>query len=498
MEQFGKYELLEKIGTGGMAEVYLCRPAGVALSKLMAIKRILPNLRDDGSFLRMLVREGAIALRFRHHAIITVHELSNVGELYYIAMEYFPGVTLTEIIRLLRNKKGQLYLLDKVHIIKNIAEALQYIHDFAGNGMISEIIHRDISPHNILVGFDGGLKLIDFGIAKVSSDTTQSRTIKGKIAYMSPEQVRGQALSKQTDIFSLGIVFWELLTGRKLFTGKTIKEVIAKIEKCDVPPVTNFVEDLPEELNRICMRALSPDLKTRYSSAGELVEEIDAFLKKFGRDRNHAQQLGLSLQSLFPDQFKRVQEILHKYEAYDLDPASPLSELTPAPSVANRSAEYVRDKSFFSSKKSTPSILLSVAAMAAVGVGALLYQQDRREDRAQKNEIVKETPNPRLEFVPPPPAEVPKTTQPEATQPANPPEPSEPAATVATTSTEATPKPKPKPSASAGASASASAGVKTKSKSATKADRGKPTHANKKSKDRGRGGTTHAKRLRVP
>ena len=314
MQTFGKFQLLERIGTGGMAEIFLAKPLDASMSKLVAVKRILPHLMDDPTFHEMFRRECAIVLRFRHHSIIAVHEMGTIEGQHYMSMEYFPGKTLGTLMVSLRKHEKNLDTDLKVQIIKNIAEALQYIHDFSDYGRPTEIIHRDISPHNIMIGFDGATKLIDFGIAKITDrDHTQTKAIKGKVPYMSPEQVRSEKLTKQTDIFSLGVVFWELLAGRKLFTGQTIAELTTKVEECIVPPISIEAPNIPAEIGRICTKALSRETKFRYSSATEMIADIDEYLRSQNAE-NPQRKLATIVQELFTEELEVLKRQLHSYE----------------------------------------------------------------------------------------------------------------------------------------------------------------------------------------
>ena len=316
MKAFGKFQLLEHIGTGGMAEIFLARPGDAALSKLVALKRILPEHAESAYYREMFRREGEIALRFRHPSIVTVHELGKVAGHYYMSMEFFPGKTLAQLIVALRDNPDAVEVKDKALIIKSIADALHYIHEFSDHGEETEIIHRDISPQNILVGFDGATKLIDFGVAKVNTEEekTASKNLKGKVAYMSPEQVRGEELTKQTDVFSLGVVLWEILTGRKLFTGKSVEEVTRKVEQCDIPIFAEYAATMPMELRIIALKALAKDVGSRYKSAGELSADLDEYLRKQQSDRSQ-KRLAKALQALFPEDFSHLQSVLKKHEA---------------------------------------------------------------------------------------------------------------------------------------------------------------------------------------
>ena len=319
-ESFGKFQLLERIGAGGMAEIFLALPADTAFSKLVAVKRILPDYNEDAYYRRMFRREGQIAVRFRHPAIVAVHEMGQVDHQLYISMEYFPGKTLAELIRNFRDNGDGLQVQDKLMIIKQIADGLHYIHEFTDHGEATEIIHRDISPQNILVGFDGAVKLIDFGVARINTteEATHSDDLKGKIAYMSPEQARGDTLTKQTDVFSLGIVLWELLACKKLFTGKSADEVSEKVEKAIVPDISLHAKYLPVEVLRICKRALAKDVRERYKTAADFSADLEDALKHFVRT-GHAKRVAKALHGLFPKESNRLQIQLKKYEAVKND-----------------------------------------------------------------------------------------------------------------------------------------------------------------------------------
>jgi len=298
-----------------MAEIFLARPVDVALSKLVALKRILPDYSDRANFREMFVREGEIALRFRHPSIVTVHEIGQVGRDHYMTMEYFPGKTLAQLTGHLRDGKGDLDVSEKVYIIKSIADALQYIHDFSDYGDSTEIIHRDISPQNIMVGFDGAAKLIDFGVAKVNTleRGTDTKDIKGKFAYMSPEQIRGDKLTKRTDIFSLGIVFWELLNKRKLFTGKMVEDVTKQVINFEEPKLVDFSTEVPYALCKICQKCLAIKPGDRYQSAGELARELDEFLRK-SSEGSQQRRVAEAMSRIFPDDVGHLRAQLKRYE----------------------------------------------------------------------------------------------------------------------------------------------------------------------------------------
>jgi len=314
LQRFGKFQLLELIGSGGMAEVFLAKPSDAVLSKLVALKRILPEFTDDSLFREHFQREGKIALSLRHQGIVSVHEMGIIEQQCYISMEYFPGKTLADIINQMHKLNVKTDQFDVAFIIMRVAEALNYIHHFKDYGSQREILHRDISPHNIMVGFDGAVKLIDFGIAKDTSlEFSKTKSLKGKFAYMSPEQIRHEQLTKQTDIFSLGIVLWELLTQKKLFAGKTIEEVTKKVEKCEVPSLAKIVPHVSSLLGNICKKALEEKSQNRYPNAAEMADNIQSFLK-FYKKENPQAHLAEVVQVLFPEDFRSLQTRLRRYE----------------------------------------------------------------------------------------------------------------------------------------------------------------------------------------
>lgn len=379
LERFGKFQLLELVGRGGMAEIYLAKPADAVLSKLVAVKRILPQYNEDPSFREMFQQEGAIALQFRHHGIIAVHEMGIIDEQCYLSMEYFPGKTLAHIMSQIRTNKLKLEPTDVAFVVMRIADALNYIHDFRDYGGLREIIHRDISPHNIMIGFDGAIKLIDFGIAKDTSHvTTQSRAIKGKIAYMSPEQVRGEALTKQTDIFSLGIVFWELLSAKRLFTGNTVKEIVDKVRQYRQTPLLEDVIKESPSLFRICERALSERAQGRYFSAGEMASELQEYLR-YSEVENQQKRMAMIMRELFSDELSKLKNMLRTYEgAKDITSPSLVDSSLGSYSSANSSSHRVSSPDGFSvasrtlvRKKKTwliPSLVIGAFALTVGGI----------------------------------------------------------------------------------------------------------------------------------
>ena len=280
---FGKYLLLDRIAVGGMAEVYLAKSFGIeGFEKLLAIKRILPTMAEDQDFIEMFIDEAKIAGQLTHANIVPIFELGKIGESHYIAMEYVWGKDLLQIMNRFRRLRKRMPPAMVAWIATKMCEALDYAHnkrDRRGHSL--NIIHRDVSPQNILVSYEGEVKLIDFGIAKAASRTTktQAGVLKGKFGYMSPEQVRGMPIDHRSDIFAVGTCMYEALTSERLFLGESDFSTLEKVRNASVAPVMEVAE-VPGELNEVVMRALRRDPGDRYQSASQLHEALQGYLAK--------------------------------------------------------------------------------------------------------------------------------------------------------------------------------------------------------------------------
>lgn len=279
---FGQYHLTEKIAQGGMAEIFKGRTVDAnGLEKTVVIKRILPHIAASTEFIAMLVDEAKIAVQLSHGNIAQIYDLGKVGEDYFIVMEYVAGKSVSQIARRLRHLVRPCPLPVACFIVSEVAAGLDYMHrkrDEEGNPL--GIIHRDISPQNIIVSESATIKIIDFGIAKAKTKvtTTDSGVVKGKFAYMSPEHAEGEKLDYRSDIFSLGIILDELLVGQRLFKGKNNAETIRKVKKAKVRPPSLDRPEIPPELDEIVLKALARDREKRYQQAGLLREDLTRLL----------------------------------------------------------------------------------------------------------------------------------------------------------------------------------------------------------------------------
>ncbi len=295
LETFGRYQLIKKLATGGMGQVYLARQKGpVGFEKLVVVKRILPHLTEDEDFIAMFFDEARIAALLNHPNITQIYDLGEVEGVYFIAMEYVHGDSLRAVNTKANTQKGGMPLGLKLRVIADAAAGLDFAHRAKGpTGEPLALIHRDVSPQNVLVGFNGGVKLIDFGVAKAAGkrSTTLTGAIKGKYAYMSPEQARGEDLDSRSDVFGLGIVFYELLTSTRLFKRESETLTLKAVVGAKVTPPSAVVKTLPKALDAIVLKALAKKRTERFQTAGELQLALEDF---FVRQRIPATMAHLS------------------------------------------------------------------------------------------------------------------------------------------------------------------------------------------------------------
>jgi serine/threonine-protein kinase len=300
--QFGKYTLFERIGRGGMADVYKGRVSGPqGFERTFVVKRILPHLSDDATFIKMFVEEAKLSARLAHPNIVQIFELGAVEGEYFISMEYIRGRDLSETMRAIWKAMGPPRPELVAYIGREACRALSYAHSLADErGRSLGMIHRDVSPSNIMMSYEGAVKLLDFGIAKAlgeAPETTKSGTMKGKYAYMAPEQTEGDDVDHRIDIFSCGIVLHEVLTGRRLFKGQNDVLTIERVRRCDVPPPSQQNPMVPPELDAIILRALARDRDKRWATAADMADALDDVVHAARFQPTHLAQL---LHDLFP------------------------------------------------------------------------------------------------------------------------------------------------------------------------------------------------------
>lgn len=283
--KMGRYLLMERLATGGMAEVYRAKAGGAGgFEKQVAIKRILPTYSQNEEFRKMFEYEARLSSQLTHSNIVQVYDFNKFGETYLLAMEYVDGKNLRQFVNKTRKVDVQFPIEFSVFVMNEVCKGLEYAHtkkdDMTGKSL--NIIHRDMSPQNIMLSYEGAVKIVDFGIAKAKdrADETRSGVIKGKFGYMSPEQANGLSVDHRTDIFSTGIILWEMLTGRRLFAAESDMATLRMIQECVIMPPSKINPRVPPELEKIVMKVLSKDLKLRYNSAGDLHRHLLEFLSK--------------------------------------------------------------------------------------------------------------------------------------------------------------------------------------------------------------------------
>jgi serine/threonine protein kinase len=279
----GRYELLHRLGHGGMATVYLGRAIGTAgFEKLVAVKVIHPHLANEPDFVEMFLDEARIAARIRHPHVVEILDLGREDDVFFMVMEYIEGDTLSTLLRELK-KTGELLPVQAVlQMIADACEGLACAHDLVDpDGVPYHLVHRDVSPHNLLVGLDGRVSVVDFGIMKAAGkrSTTLTGQLRGKLPYMSPEQARGQPIDRRTDVFALGAVMWELLTNTRLISGETESEILAHVSDFQLPDINELRGDLPPAVHRVLQRALAADLERRYADAHEMIRDVRSALR---------------------------------------------------------------------------------------------------------------------------------------------------------------------------------------------------------------------------
>ena len=277
---FGRYQLLKKIASGGMGQVLLAKKGEEGFEKLVVLKRILPHLVEDEEFFTMFRDEAKITMRLDHPNIARINEFGVEAGVHYIEMEYVAGEDVRRIEKRAAAAAKGIPIGVILRIIADAAAGLDFAHKARDTkGAPLGLVHRDVSPQNILVGFDGSVKLIDFGVAKAAGRAQHTATgiLKGKFPYMSPEQAQGDELDGRSDVFALGIVLWEQLTGRRLFKGENDLATQRLVRACQVPAPSSVEPSVPSGLDPITLKALSKDAKDRFQDAAELRNVLEDF-----------------------------------------------------------------------------------------------------------------------------------------------------------------------------------------------------------------------------
>jgi len=284
-DELGNYDLLGLIARGGMAEIYKAKKKGVkGFEKIIAIKKILPGFGEDDKYIEMLVDEAKIAAELSHPNIVQIYDLGRKDDYYFIAMEYILGKDLRLILTRLLEQDILFPEEISIYLIIKVLEALSYAHSVKDvHGKHLKIVHRDISPPNIIISYNGDIKLTDFGIAKASNRIHQtiSGSLKGKILYMSPEQARGDKdIDLRSDLYSVGVILFELITGKKLFLDSSEMAILKKVQDADIVNLTKIKKDIDPELENIILKSLEKDKNMRYQNASDMVKDLESYITK--------------------------------------------------------------------------------------------------------------------------------------------------------------------------------------------------------------------------
>jgi serine/threonine-protein kinase len=313
--RFGKYTLMRKLAVGGMAELFLALQRSVAgFEKLIVVKRILPHLAKDRAFVDLILQEARVSATLNHPNICHIYDVGEAESQFYIAMEHIHGEDLRSIVRQMKKVNETTFPIEHaLAIVLGCCAGLAHAHEKTSlDGEPMNIVHRDVSPQNILVTFNGDVKLVDFGIAKAgrsSMEDTGSGQLKGKVPYMSPEQAQGQILDGRSDVFSLGIILFELTTGRRLFRGNNEMETLRMIVEGEYPKPRDLNPGIPVELERIIQKSLEKDLSARYQSARQMQSDLEDFVRA-AQLKVSPLSVGEWMQRLFADKLAQQKQML--------------------------------------------------------------------------------------------------------------------------------------------------------------------------------------------
>ena len=381
--RIGRHAVVGYIATGGMAELFLGKePTG----RPVVIKRILPHLARQTSFVSMFIDEARIGSRAKHPNLVEVYELGQVGNDLFLVMEYLVGENLAGLVRRLTKRNERMAWGLCAYIVAEVCDGLHAAHeltDEAGNHL--ELVHRDVSPQNVFVTYGGDVKLLDFGVATAAHRLTQTASgeVKGKYAYMSPEQCRGEPLDRRSDIFSLGIVLYELTTLRRLFKRTNELQVMKAITEEPIPRPTREAPDYPQALEDICVRALARDPAQRYSTAAEMRDDLLKAMQQIGLDGDPHEAIASKLARLFSDRMAQKRELMERVrrgedltevlvaevdEQVDV-PMVSAAEGTPLSRVRGATVKPARTKK---NRRAVFLVAFLAAVVAGAGVGAFL------------------------------------------------------------------------------------------------------------------------------
>jgi eukaryotic-like serine/threonine-protein kinase len=394
-QAFGKYRLLKKLARGGMAEIFLASREDVApADRLVVIKRVLRGFSDSPDSLKMFLDEARIVARLNHPHIVRIFDLGQIDGQYYIAMEYIAGEDQRSVFDQAIALKQQIPFGYVAEIILGAAEALTSAHQVKdADGRPLRLVHRDVTPSNLLATWQGSVKLVDFGIARTETNIskTDAGTVKGKVRYLSPEQVRSQRVDHRTDLYALGVVLYELLTCLKAFARDSPFATVKAITSGDVPPVESIRPGVPPALVAVVKRAMSVDLAQRYQSGAELVADLNAFLETIDWMRGVDSVEFLS--SMFGDARKAAKLRLASGQQLDEDGYAALDTARPQPLRPRPQPLDFRPPKTLTTEKLRPRAALRVPLGAVESSGTASTVDHTDPDQAADGEEISTEPS---------------------------------------------------------------------------------------------------------
>ena len=293
-----QFEILDRVDVGGMAEIFRAR--NLETGEIVAIKRILPMLASQSDFVKMFVDEAAVCMSLHHPNIVRVDQIGLMNDALFLSMEYVDGTNLREVLNFASQYSFQIPIPEVVRIAIHVLDGLAYAHTACNSdGEPLRLIHRDVSPPNILIGYNGDVKLTDFGLVKSKMQMTRTvpGLIKGKFSYLSPEAAYGESIDLRSDLYAVGIILWEMLTCRPLFNDPVEMKILDLVRKSIIPPISSINPSVPPELESIVLKGLARNRTDRYQTAGEFAADLRGFLKSIG---NPPSELGKIIAAIKP------------------------------------------------------------------------------------------------------------------------------------------------------------------------------------------------------
>jgi len=381
--RFGKYLLLDKIAVGGMAELFRAKITGAeGFEKLTAIKKILPHLTVEEDLVNSFIDEAKLAALLQHQNIVQIYDFGDMESSHFIAMEHLFGKDLRHIANKSKEEKLPLSLEYALYITSRVCEGLDYAHNLKDlQGKPLNIIHRDISPPNIFITYDGEVKIVDFGIAKAASHSTMTQvgTIKGKVCYMSPEHADGKTIDHRSDIFSTGILLYEMVTGRRMYSGDTL-EILSRVREAEFEPPERVIEDLPPKVYEILHRSLAKYAGQRYQSNAEMLSDLEECIHQ-NSFRPTVRGLARAMKELFEEEIAAEEQVMREAAQISVTDQSeaeadtiPLRKEPEKPGVVSVSAEGTPDT--LKRKRLGYGVLAVIALVVIVAVFTLLFKED--------------------------------------------------------------------------------------------------------------------------